>query len=99
MPDTQTSWNSTARNTKSYGYAINTTSGLYTGQANSTGRTRIANTLAIVDAANASAATWDITVHDSGLIEFTDVDGNTITTRQKTVRLLVEKLIALGIVS
>lgn len=101
MSDNTTSWNATAHNTPSFGYAINSNGVAvsFDGQADTTGRTRIANTLSIVDAANSNGATYDITVHDSGLIEFTDAQGNRILSRQKTLRLLVEKLIAIGIVS
>ena len=103
MSDNTTSWNSTAFNSVALNH---TTLVKELAGVNSAGTVTVANTLTLYNAApspdaavSANTANLVITVHDSGLIEFPDVEGNIILSRQKTLRKLVDKLISCGIAS
>lgn len=106
MPDTQTSYNTTARQSIHIDPAEEPTSDDQVTTVNSTGTVTVSNTETLVNARPEPDApvanntnTLVIKLHDSGLIEFPDVYGNVIHSRQKTLRLLVEKLIDCGIVA
>jgi len=89
MSDNYTSYNTTAHNT-----GVSNT--------NTAATVTIANTLSITPPVVVSpdgAHTVVLKIHDSGLMEFRDEQGNMVRSRQKTLRLFVEKLIASGIAS
>jgi hypothetical protein len=90
MSDNHTSWNATAFNT----VVPDNNNAVF----NSAGTVTIANTLSLNNVSEVTANVV-ITIHESGLLEFRDVTGNKIVSRQKTLRLLVEKLISCGIAS
>ena len=71
---------------------------------NTNGTLTIQNTLTITNAASMRGATEGannvkITQSPDGLVEFFDAQGNKIRSRQRTLQLLLEKLIAVGIAS
>jgi hypothetical protein len=89
MADSYTSYNTTAHNTSFNSTAYNTS-----------GNTTVQNTLAVVTVGAVSpdgANTFVLQVHDSGLMEFHDAQGNIVRSRQKTLKLFVEKMIASGL--
>lgn len=101
MSDNTTSWNSTAFNSVHLNHSTNVKE---IAGVNSAGAVTVANTLSLYNAAPApdtavsgNTANLIIVIHDSGLMEFPDVEGNIILSRQKTLRKLVDKLIAMGI--
>jgi len=106
MPDSATSYNTTARNSIKISPTLEPTAINQVITVNSTGTVTVSNTEAIVNSRPAPDAlvaqntnTLAIKLHDSGLIEFNDVYGNVVHSRQVTLRKLVEKLIDCGIVA
>jgi hypothetical protein len=89
MTDTYSSYNTTAHNTSFNSTAYNTN-----------GSTTVKNTLAVVTVGVVSpdnTNNFTVQVHDSGLMEFHDAQGNLVRSRQKTLRQFVEKMIASGL--
>jgi hypothetical protein len=106
MSDSTTSYNTTARQSVHIDPAEEPISDDQVTTVNSTGVVTVSNTETIVNARpTPDAAVADntntlvIKLHDSGLIEFPDVYGNIVHSRQVTLRKLVEKLIDCGIVA
>jgi hypothetical protein len=103
MSDNTTSYNATAFNSVALNH---TTLAKEIAGVNSTGVLTIANTLSITNfapspdaAVSANTTNCKLTIHDSGLMEFNDAEGNIVLSRQKTLRKFVEKLISCGIAS
>ena len=106
MSDNTTAYNSTAINSIHIDPALEPTDSAQVTTVNSTGTVTVSNTETLYnarptpDAAVAdNTATLVIVRHDNGLIEFPDVYGNIVHSRQKTLVKLVEKLIDCGIVA
>lgn len=93
MPQ-ETSYTPVAHNTRIIGASTYNTNGTLTVQ----------NTLTITNAASmrgAGEGANSVVIKQSpdGLVEFWDAQGNKIRSRQRTLQLLLEKLIAVGIAS
>jgi len=106
MPDSATSYNTTARQSVHIDPAQEPTASNQVITVNSTGVVTVSNTETLLNArpvpdaaVSANTVTLVIKLHDSGLIEFPDVYGNIVHSRQVTLRKLVEKLIDCGIVA